>query len=264
MTTAAALEIEPSTRRLLRTEMAIVLLLSLGQSAIYALLSIIEKVTRPIPLNQQTTSINNSATPDRPWLDLAYQLAWMTFPLVPVALALYLLATQHRPAEGPWRVMGFDLRRPGSDLAWGFGVFAVIGVAGLAFYLFAVEIGINTQVSTANLAANWWTVPVLVLRAVMNGVLEEVLMIGYLFTRCAQTGGRMWVILVASAVIRGGYHLYQGFGGFIGNLVMGLAFGWLYLRIKRVMPLVITHSLLDIVAFVGAPLLPVLLAWLGR
>ena len=264
MTAPVALEVEPSTRRLLRTEMAIVLLLSLGQSAVYALLSIIEKVTRPIPLNQQTTSINTSATPDRPWLDLAYQLAWMTFPLVPVALALYLLATQHRPAEGPWRVMGFDLRRPGFDLAWGFGVFAVIGVAGLAFYLFAVEIGINTQVSTANLAANWWTVPVLVLRAVMNGVLEEVLMIGYLFTRWAQTGGRMWVIVVASAVIRGGYHLYQGFGGFIGNLVMGLAFGWLYLRIKRVMPLVITHSLLDIVAFVGAPLLPVLLAALGR
>ena len=199
MTAHSAPAVEPSTRRLLRTEMVIVLLLSLGQSAIYALLSIIEKLTRPIPLNQQTTSINNSATPDRPWLDLAYQLAWMTFPLVPVALALYLLATQHRPEEGPWRVMGFDLRRPGFDLAWGFGVFAVIGVAGLAFYVFAVEIGINTQVSTANLAANWWTVPVLVLRAVMNGVLEEVLMIGYLFTMWAQTGGRMWVIVEVSA-----------------------------------------------------------------
>lgn len=264
MTAPVTVSTEKATRRLLSTEMAIVLLLSLGQSAVYALLSIIEKSTRPIPLNQQTTALNNSATPDRPWLDLAYQLAWMTFPLMPVVLALYLLATQHRPEEGPWRVMGFELRRPGLDLAWGFGVFAVIGVAGLAFYVVAVEIGINTQVSTANLASNWWTVPVLVLRAVMNGVLEEVLMIGYLFTRWAQTGGRMWVVVVVSAFIRGGYHLYQGFGGFIGNLVMGLAFGWLYLRTRRVMPLVITHSLLNIVAFLGAPLLPVLLDWLGR
>ena len=250
--------------RHLRWEIVVVLAISLGQKAVYALLSIIEKMTRPEPLAQQTTRINTSTTPDRPWLDLAYQVAGVVFPLMPVVLVIFLLAVHHRPAEGPWRVMGFDLRRPGFDLAWGFGVCAVIGVAGLAFYLFAVEIGINTQVSTANLAANWWTVPVLVLRAVMNGVLEEVLMIGYLFTRWAQTGGRMWVIVVASAVIRGGYHLYQGFGGFVGNLVMGLAFGWLYLRIKRVMPLVITHSLLDIVAFVGAPLLPVLLAWLGR
>lgn len=251
-----------ATRRL-RLEMAIVLLLSLGKSAVYAVLSIVEKLTREIPLNQQTTSINTSTTPDRPWLDLAYQVAGLVFPLIPVVLALYLLDVYRRPEEGPFRVMGFDLRRPGRDLAWGFGVFAGIGAVGLAFYLFAVQIGINTQVSTANLTAAWWTVPVLVLRAIMNGILEEVLMIGYLFTRWAQTGGRVWVILVVSAFIRGGYHLYQGFGGFLGNLVMGLVFGLVYLRTKRVMPLVITHSLLDIVAFLGAPLLPVLMAWIG-
>lgn len=250
--------------RQLRWEIIIVLALSLGQSAIYSILSIVNKLTRPEPLKQQVTRMNTSATPDRPWLDLAYQVANMAFPLVPVALAIFLLAIHQRPAEGPWRVMGFDLRRPKFDLAWGFGTFAVIGVAGLAFYLFAVAIGINTQVAPANLAANWWTIPVLIGRAIMNGVLEEVLMVGYLFTRWAQLGGRMWVVVVVSAFIRGGYHLYQGFGGFIGNLVMGLAFGWLYLKIKRVMPLVIVHSLLDIVAFLGAPLLPVLMAWIGR
>lgn len=247
----------------LRVEMLIVLALSLGQSAVRAVLSIIEKMTRPEPLSQQTTRINTSATPDRPWLDLAYQVVGVTFPLMPVVLVLFLLAVHHRPQEGPFRVMGFDLRRPGFDLGWGFGIFAIIGVAGLAFYIFAVVIGINTQVSTANLAANWWTVPILLARAVMNGVLEEVVMIGYLFTRWAQTGGKMWVIIVVSAVVRAGYHLYQGWGGFIGNLVMGLAFGWLYLKIKRVMPLVITHSLLDIFAFLGAPLLPVILSRIG-
>lgn len=248
----------------LRAEIVVVLLISLGQSAVYAILSIINKLTRPEPLGQQVTRMNTSTTPDRPWLDFAYQLAGLVFPLMPVVLVLFLLAVHHRPPEGPWRVMGFDLRRPRFDLAWGFGIFAVIGVAGLAFYLFAVAIGINTQVSPANLAATWWTIPMLVARAIMNGVLEEVVMVGYLFTRWAQSGGRMWVIIVVSAFIRGGYHLYQGFGGFIGNLVMGLAFGWLYLKIKRVMPLVVVHSLLDIVAFLGAPLLPVLMGWIGR
>lgn len=252
-------------RQRLRAETAIVLLLSLGQSAIYAVLSIIEKLTRPTPLNQQVTSMNNSATPDRPWLDLAYQIANVTLPLMPVVLVLYLLAVHHRPDGGPFRSMGFDLRRPGHDLAWGFGIFAVIGVAGLAFYLFAVEIGINTQINTSGLQQIWWMVPILILRAAMNGILEEVVMVGYLFTRWAQTGAKMWVIIIISALVRGGYHLYQGFGGFIGNLVMGLAFGWLFLKLKRrVMPLVITHTLLDIAAFLGAPLLPWLMSLIGR
>ncbi len=259
-------EVAPGYRRVLWAEMAVVLMVSLGQSAVYAILSIIERMTRGVSLGSQTSTINSSATPDRPWLDLAYQVAYMTMPLMPVLLAFYLLAVHRRPEEGPFRVMGFDLRRPGFDLAWGFGVFAGIGAAGLAFYLTAVVIGINTQVSPANLAENWWTVPVLILFAIKNGILEEVLMIGFLFTRWAQTGGRMLVIVVISSLIRGAYHLYQGFGGFIGNVVMGLAFGWLFLTVlkRRVMPLVVTHSLLDIVSFLGAGLLPTLMSWIGR
>ncbi len=139
------------------TEVLLVLGVSLGQSAVYSLLSIVEKMTRDVPLNQQTTSINNSVTPDRSWLDLAYQLAGMTFPLVPMLLALYLLRL-----TGDRAGIGFDLRRPGFDLARGFGAAALIGIPGLAFYFAARQLGINTNVAPANLAAHWWTIPVLV------------------------------------------------------------------------------------------------------
>ena len=210
--------------------------------------------------------MNNSAVPDRPWLDLAYQVAYIVLPMAPVALCLYLLAVHLRPAEGPFRAMGFDLTRPWRDLGWGSAIFAGIGVAGLAFYLGAVALGLNTQVSPANLSANWWTVPVLVLLAIKNAVLEEVLMVGFLFTRWAQTGRAMWIIVVISAVVRGMYHLYQGWGGFAGNQLMGLIFGWLFLTVlkRRVMPLVVTHSWLDIFSFLGAPLLPWLMSLIGR
>lgn len=259
-------QVVPQARRTILIEIAIVALLSLGQSAVYSVLRIIERMTRPEPISQQTSTLNTAVTPDRPWLDAAYQVANLLFPLMPVLLVLYLLSVVHRPEGGPFRAMGFDLRRPGPDLARGAAVFAGIGLVGLAFYLFAVAIGINTQVNTSGLEFTLWNVAVLVARAVMNGVLEEVVMIGYLFTRWAQTGGRMWVIVVASAVVRGGYHLYQGWGGFIGNLVMGLVFGWLFLGPlkRRVMPLVVTHSLLDIAAFLGAPLLPWLMSLIGR
>ena len=69
-------------------------------------------------------------------------------------------------------------------------------------------------------------------------------------------------ILMVSAGLRGAYHLYQGFGGFVGNLVMGVIFGLIYLRWKRVGPLVVAHTLLDVAAFVGYALLAPRVDWL--
>jgi membrane protease YdiL (CAAX protease family) len=238
-------------------DILLVLGVSLGQSAVYSILSIINKLTYEVPLGQQTTTMNPSYTPDRPWLDLAYQVAAIVFPLVPAMLALYLLHL-----AGERRQIGFDLRRPGFDLGWGAVIFAAIGIPGLAFYYLAWTLGFNTQVSPANLAANWWTVPVLIGLAAMNGILEEVVMLGFFFSRAAALNWKPWVIIVSSAVIRGGYHLYQGFGGFIGNLVMGLVFGLLYLKFRRVGPLVVAHILLDVAAFVGYALIAPLVDWL--
>ncbi|MFZ0529790.1 MAG: CPBP family intramembrane glutamic endopeptidase [Propionicimonas sp.] len=238
-------------------ELLLVLGVSLGQSAVYSILSIIEKSTRGTPLNQQTTSMNSSVVPDRPWLDLAYQVAGLVFPLVPALLALYLL---HLTADR--RRIGFDLRRPGFDLSRGFGLAALIGIPGLVLYFAARALGLNTSVSPANLAANWWTVPVLIGLAAMNAILEEVVMIGFWFTRARQLAWAPWLVLVSSAVVRGSYHLYQGYGGFVGNIVMGIVFGLAYWRFRRVGPLVVAHFLLDLFAFVGYSLLAPYVAWL--
>ena len=238
-------------------EVLLVLGVSLGQSAVYSLLSIAEKLTRPTPLNQQTTQINTSVTPDRPWLDLSYQLAGIVFPLVPALLALYLLSL-----TGDRQKIGFDLTRPRRDLGWGFVIAAGIGIPGIGLYLAARAAGLNTIVQPANLAENWWTVPVLIGLAIMNGVLEEVVIVGFWFTRMRQVGWGVPAVLIGSALIRGSYHLYQGFGGFVGNVAMGLIFGWIYLRTKRVGPLVAAHAILDIAAFVGYALLAPYLTWM--
>lgn len=237
-------------------EVLLVLGVSLGQSAVYSILSILEKLSRPEPLGQQTTTINTSVTPDRPWLDLSYQLAAIVFPLVPALLALYLLRLTNDRER-----IGFDLTQSWRDLGRGLGLAAAIGIPGLALYFGARAVGLNTNVQPANLAENWWTVPVLVGLAVMNGVLEEVVIVGFWFTRMAQQGWSIAAVLIGSAVIRGAYHLYQGFGGFVGNLVMGLVFGALYLRWKRVGPLVVAHIVLDLVAFVGYSLLAPYVDW---
>ncbi|MGN0127955.1 CPBP family intramembrane glutamic endopeptidase, partial [Glutamicibacter soli] len=116
-------------------------------------------------------------------------------------------------------------------------------------------LGITTALSTANLGDYWWSVPVLMLSAARHAVLEEVIMLGFLFTYVRKLKLGLWTTILASALIRGSYHLYQGIGPMIGNVVMGVVFGWVYHRYGRVMPLVIAHFLLDAIGFVGYLLL---------
>ena len=250
--------LEPPRPRL-GLEVLIVLAISLGQSGVYSVLRIIERMTRGVQLNQQTSTLNSSVTPDRPWLDLAYQLVGIAFALVPALLVLYLLSLTDRPAT---RRIGFDLTRPGFDAWFGTVIAACIGIPGLGLYLVAKTLGVNTQVQASGLTDHWWTIPVLVLAAAQNAVLEEVVMVGYLFSRWLRAGWSVPTVIVVSALIRGSYHLYQGFGGFAGNLAMGLLFGWVYTRTRRVGPLVVAHTLLDVVAFVGYALLKDHLGWL--
>ena len=246
-------------RTRLGLEVAIVLGLSLGQSAVYAVLRIIERLTREVPLAQQTSTLNPSVTPDRPWLDLTYQLVGIAFGLMPVLLALYLLNLTNPPAG---RTIGFDLTRPRFDLGFGVLIALLIGVPGLGLYALARVLGINTDVQASGLTDNWWTIPVLILSAAQNALLEEVVVIGYLFTRLRQLAWNAVTIVAISAIIRGSYHLYQGIGGFVGNLIMGVIFGLIYLRWKRVAPLVVAHTLLDITAFVGYALIAPRVNWL--
>jgi hypothetical protein len=57
------------------------------------------------------------------------------------------------------------------------------------------------------------------------------------------------------------FRLYQGFGGFAGNLVMGLVFGRGWQCTHRLWALVIAHALLDVVAFAGYALLRGRVGW---
>ncbi|PZP17726.1 MAG: CPBP family intramembrane metalloprotease domain-containing protein [Brachybacterium faecium] len=242
----------PSSRiqLLLGLEIAVVLALSLGRSAFYAVLALIDAFTRG-PLAEQTTALNRSAS-DRPWFDLVHQLANVAFALAPVALVLLLLTLTGTAAV---RALGLDLRRPGKDLLWGVVLTACIGLPGLAIYYLGRALGATLEVIPAALDTHWWTVPVLVLHALKNALVEEVIVAGYLVLRLEQLGWKPVAIVAASALLRGLYHLYQGIGPGLANMLMGVVFAEWFRRTRRTMPLVIAHTLLDVVAFVGYALL---------
>ncbi|MEA5120589.1 MAG: CPBP family intramembrane glutamic endopeptidase [Propionibacterium sp.] len=250
------------TRPRLVLETLLILGISLGKSAVYSILNIINRLTYQVPLSEQTSTMNSAVTPDRPWLDLAYQLANNLLPFCAPFLAIYLLWRIWPPGPSPWRAIGLDGRRVGRDIALGVGLALLILGPALGFYLLARQLGINTTIVMADLGSDWWTIPMYCLAAFQNGFLEEVVMIGYLTTRWRQSGWHPGAAIAVSALIRGSYHLYQGFGGFISNLVFGLLLGWLYQRTRRLWPLVIAHTVIDITAFVGYSLLAGVVGWL--
>jgi len=261
----AALADEPArplllSPRVVKREIWIVLALSLGASAIWSIVDIIGTLTEPGGLADSVQSMNSArAEAERPWYDLAQQLVSLTLAMAPVALCLHLLSLDR---GDPFRAIGLDTRRPAFDLLGGAGLAACIGIPGLGLYFTARALGLNAEIAASNLNDVWWAVPILVLAALKNAILEEVIGLGYLVTRLRQLAWRPTAIVVAHALLRGTYHLYQGFGGFIGNAVMGAVFALFFLRWKRTGPLIVAHTLLDIAAFVGYLLVAPHVSWL--
>jgi uncharacterized protein len=231
----------------IKLELAIVLALSLGASAIYALISIVARLTDETSLAQQTATINRQLS-DRQWLDFSYQFLGIALGLAPVALVLYLLWEKKK---SPFDLIGLNLNEPGRDIWRGTWIAALIGIPGLGLYLVSRQLGLSAEVIPAAVGEYWWTVPMLLFAAVRASLLEEVIVVGYFFNRLSRLGFSIKSQVLLSALLRGSYHLYQGFGGFIGNFFMGLLFGYLYQRWGRVMPLVVAHFVLDAAIFVG-------------
>jgi membrane protease YdiL (CAAX protease family) len=238
----------PSRSRL-RAEILLVLGLSLGASAIYSIVSIADSLSRPAPLSRQVQSLNGSLN-NRAIFDLIYQFLAIFFDLVPVALVCFLLWQSARPHLAR---LGLRFDRPTRDALLGLGLALVIGIPGIFVYLGGKALGLGVTVSASPLDTYWWTIPILVLSALRAGLQEELIVVGYLIARLRDLGWRTWPIILSAALLRGSYHLYQGFGALIGNFAMGVLFGWLYSRYGRVLPLVIAHFVIDTAIFVGYP-----------
>ena len=223
-----------------------VVMLSLGASAIWSVISFLRKLQAAGGLAASTTTINRPLA-ETPWLDLISQLASIGLGLVPVALAIYLLSLDS---------IGIGLKPKIRDLLQVFVVAAAVGIPGIGLYFWALELGLTSQVVPSALNENWWTIPILLLAALKAGLLEEVVAVAFFTEKVRKFRPEISapVLIFASALFRASYHLYQGYSAFIGNFAMGLIFAYWYHRTKRVAPLVMAHFLMDAVVFIGYPL----------
>jgi uncharacterized protein len=237
------------SRRRILAEITLVLGLSLGMSALYSIVGIAVRLARTTALSEQTTTLNRPLS-EFEWADATYQLLGIISSLVPVALVVFLLWNSRSPHLG---ALGLDARRPGRDVLSGVGLAALIGIPGLGVYLIGRELDLTLTVVPTALNTYWWTLGMLILLALRAGILEEVIAVGYLFNRLRLLHVPVVAIIVIQALLRATYHLYQGFGAFVGNFIMGLIFGYVYAKTGRLAPLIVGHTLIDVVAFVGYP-----------
>lgn len=232
-----------------RWEIVLVLALSLGQSAVYSIIRIIDVATQG-PISSATASLNTQQSL-RPVFDALYTTEQNLFALAPAALAIFLLYSRNRSG---FSRLGIDPRFPARDALTALALLVIIGVPSLGMYALGRALRITAQIVPNGMEISWWSVLLLVFAAFRNGCVEEVIVVGFLLTRLRQLGftstAQIWLIIAISAVIRGSYHLYQGIGPFIGNVAMGVLFGWIFTKTKRVMPLIIAHSLIDAIAFI--------------
>jgi membrane protease YdiL (CAAX protease family) len=249
----------PAGRERYGLELVGVLGVSLGLSGITGLLSLIRtEITVKGGISHATAQVITGPHTSYPWLDLADSLADVLHGVMPAFLALVLLA---RSPAGAGFGIGFDRSRP-RELLEGLGFCALIGIPGLGLVWAAHSLGLNAQLAVVTLPDTWYRIPLLILDAAQNGALEEIVVVAFMLTRLRQLGWSDGRALGASAVLRGSYHLYQGFGGFAGNFVMGLIFGYWFQRTRRVLPLVIAHTLLDGISFIGYVYLQSHISWI--
>jgi membrane protease YdiL (CAAX protease family) len=227
-------------------ELWLVLMVSLGASAIYSILSLARKLTSTQGLAGSVTTINQPLA-KTPWLDLVSQLASISLALVPVLLALYFLRMDSIkigliPVKRDW-IIGISLP-------------LIIGIPGIALYVVALNLGLTSRIVPSSLGDYWWTPVVLVLAALRSGLQEEIIAVAFLAKKLKIIRPEITIIsvVILSSLFRASYHLYQGFSAFLGNFVMGLVFGYLFMRTGRVAPLVIAHTIMNTAVFIGFPL----------
>jgi membrane protease YdiL (CAAX protease family) len=226
--------VEPGRRpRVLAEEVVLVLSLSLLASAFDAFFSFLSA-----PVNR---SVAVSLFRD---VELARQLTGIMFALAPVALVVYLARRWGEPLE----TFGLGTATLRQDVGWGSLLGLAVAAGGLGIYLSAIALNANRFVVPVPPLGHWWTIPILLLSAAQNALLEEVVAVGYLIRRLEQIGWAGAAAVATSAVLRGTYHLYQGWGGFAGNLLLGAVFGLVYLRWRKTWPLIVAHFVIDALA----------------
>lgn len=89
--------------------------------------------------------------------------------------------------------------------------------------------------------------------AVTAGVCEEFLYRGFALAALGRTGLPVWGMVLLSSSLFGLAHLYQGRGGLVSTLLLGIVFAVARITYDSLAPVMLWHVAVDVVAGVAGP-----------
>jgi membrane protease YdiL (CAAX protease family) len=161
------------------------------------------------------------------------------FPLVELELLIPVL----------WigKLRGWSLSTFGSKISW--------KATGAGILLFVVAESVNVGVAygvgiihpeQACVAAGRLAVLPIQFISLVNPVYEEVLENAYFVHQLNRFG--MWPAVLVSAAFRGLFHLQFGINAVLGIFAFGVVFAFVYWRWRQLWPLIVAHSLADLLS----------------
>jgi membrane protease YdiL (CAAX protease family) len=150
------------------------------------------------------------------------------------------------------RIRGWTLERVGFEVSVRGTLWGVALLAGIYGFIIAVEViaqllGFDMDAAVASYpTADTLNMQVVVVASVVNGAYEEIFVAGYVITMLSAARGP-WTAINVSTGLRVLYHLYQGPLGVLTIVPMGLMFGYIYVRTRKLWPVIVAHVLMDVI-----------------
>jgi len=89
--------------------------------------------------------------------------------------------------------------------------------------------------------------------AITAGVCEEFLYRGFAMAALGRAGVFPWAVVLITSLLFGLAHTYQGKSGVLGTMLMGIVFGIARLFFQGLIPVIVWHAAVDVVAGIAGP-----------
>jgi membrane protease YdiL (CAAX protease family) len=219
-------------RRVLATELALVLLLAFAPGLLGLLLLVTSGHSQPASIDRLGPAIGASI--------FDTFLSW-----TPVLVLGYMLV---RSGEG-FAAIGlgrFQRWDASAGVALSVGSWVLVFVLSIVFS----HLGSRDVDFLPKALPLWFRVVDALMIAVTAGITEEVVVRGYAQTRLEQLRAPTAVILLLPTGLWALLHLYQGVGPAATILCLGLAYALFFHRTRRLWPLVVAHGAFDLTQLV--------------